>query len=144
MTTSLRIPYFSQTIPRSKHLMIKSVLSCPWQHVFSKLPSRFFGLASHLKIPLFSLYLPWVAMQQHTWGTSLEQFLLTRLVLDNRQYRVPGCKWPSKNVHQDNKQSLAQSSLLAVVQKHRLDTYDTPAVQSVGIRVACFVVCLLS
>ena len=124
--------------------MIKSVLSCPRRRVSLKLPSRFFGLASHLKIPLFSLYLPWVAMQRRTWDTNLEQFLLTRLVLDNRQYRVPGCKWPSENVRQGNEQSLAQSSLLAVVQKHGLDTYDTPAVQSVGIRVACFVVCSLS
>ena len=47
-TTSLRIPCSSHTIPGSKHLIRKSVLSCDRQWAF--LSSRFSGLASHLKL----------------------------------------------------------------------------------------------
>jgi DNA polymerase IIIc chi subunit len=80
---------------------------------------------------------------RHTWDTSLEQFLPTKLVQDNQQYMVQGCILLSWNDHQGNKQPQAQSFLIEVVRKFELGMHGTSAKQNTDILGVFIGVCWL-
>ena len=87
--TSLLIPYFSQTIPRSKHFIMKSVLSCHRRWISLKLPSRSFGLASHLKSWLASINIrKWWRQRYILWTPALNNSRQPNL------FRIISNIWP--------------------------------------------------
>lgn len=78
-----------------------------------------------------------------TLDTNSEQSQLTRLVRDNRLCMGPDYRMHASNAHLDNGQSLAQSFLTSVGQRHERDRHGIIVEQIWRIALFFAVVCLL-